>query len=822
MARTVKAFVAFSLMTLLSTNPVQAQALEPGGVGYRVPPQPIPRAIDTPPLPAVSLDPTRRTMLLMDRVLYPPVSDLARPMLRIAGDRLNPANNGPFRTRDITGFTLQDIETGEQRRVALPADSDLSRAAWSPDGAMFFFYRYLPTTIELWVGRVDTASASKVAGNLNAASGPAAMWVEGGKRLLVSLVPEDRSPMPVTPVAPLGPVIQETAGVKAQVRTYQDLLQNPHDEAVFEWIMTAQLALLDPATGERTKLGSPAIFADVDPSPDSNYVLISRVQRPYSYLVPAGLFPETVEVWSMKTGEAIARLAEYPLRESIPIQGVQTGPRGFQWQPTEAAVLIYQEALDGGDPKNKVPFRDRLMRLAAPFAAPGEEWARLEHRFNGLSWLERSPDAPAQVMCSEYDRDRRWRRTWLMSVDGDAPPRLVFDRSVNDRYNDPGAMLMTRLPNGRSVVAVRDGAVTLSGEGATPEGSRPFLDRMSLSDLKPVRLWRNDEAGYESVIDMLADGRVITSYETTTQPPNFYIRDLTGGTRKALTAFEDPVPELRRVKKELVKYKRADGVDLSATLYLPADYTEGTKLPLLVWAYPMEFSDASTAGQVAGSTRRFTGIGGISHLFLLTQGYAIMDNATMPVIGDPETMNDTFIEQISDAAKAAIDFAVERGVADRDRVAVGGHSYGAFMTANLLAHTDYFRAGIARSGAYNRTLTPFGFQGERRTYWEAVDTYTKMSPFTFANKIKTPLLIIHGQIDSNPGTFPVQSERLYAAVKGNGGTARYVVLPFEDHGYQARESVLHTHAEMVAWLDRWVKDAGAGKNEESAQVQSNP
>jgi dipeptidyl aminopeptidase/acylaminoacyl peptidase len=192
---------------------------------------------------------------------------------------------------------------------------------------------------------------------------------------------------------------------------------------------------------------------------------------------------------------------------------------------------------------------------------------------------------------------------------------------------------------------------------------------------------------------------------------------------------------------------------------------------------------------------------------MLTQGYAIFDGPTMPIVGKGETANDTYVEQLVTSAQAAVDKAVEMGIADRDRIGVGGHSYGAFMTANLLAHSEIFRAGVARSGAYNRTLTPFGFQNERRTFWEVPQVYSRMSPFFYADKINEPILLIHGEMDDNSGTFPIQSERLFMALKGHGATVRYVTLPYEAHGYLARESVLDTAAEMLNWLDKWVKGA---------------
>ncbi len=519
--------------------------------------------------------------------------------------------------------------------------------------------------------------------------------------------------------------------------------------------------------------------------------------------------------------KVVREVARPGLRENIPIEGVETGPRGFSWSDSAPAELLWLEALDGGDPKTKVPHRDKLMALAAPFVGEARELLRTEHRFSGLDWLD-GPGYAGSALVSEYDRDRRWRRTWLhrrlSSEPGPGPTpttaTLVWDRSIRDRYNDPGAPLRRLSARGRSMVAVDEGCLLLRGAGAGEDGDRPFLDRLRLEGLQTTRLWRNSGANFESVVDVVPGGKageapaVITAYESPTEPTNYYRRDLATGERAALTSFTDPTPELRGIKKQLVTYTRADGVKLSATLYLPPGHKDGDRHPLIVWAYPQEFNDPATAGQVSGSDRRFVRIGGISHLFLLMAGYAIMDEAAMPVVGDPETMNDTFVEQIVSSAKAAIDKAVEMGVADPARVGVGGHSYGAFMTANLLAHCDLFKAGVARSGAYNRTLTPFGFQSERRTYWEATDVYTKLSPFTYAHQIKAPLLMIHGQIDNNPGTFPMQSERLFQAIKGNGGVARLVMLPYESHGYQARESVLHVLAEMIEWFDRYVKGAG--------------
>lgn len=791
-----------------------------GNEPYRRPPEAIARLVEAPTTPGVSMSPLRTHMVLIDRASMPPVSDLAAPMLRLAGDRIDPSTNGPHGPRVWTGMSLRTLDDDRARRLDLPADADLSMPAWSPDGRLFAFTNTTPQGIELWVGEAESAGVRRLTGPvLNAAYAAPMRWMPDSSRILVLTVDPARGPAPVRPAAPNGPVTQESAGKTAQVRTFQDLLQDAHDEALFEHYMTSVPAYVDVKTGAMSPIGAPALYSMMSPSPDGRFLLVSRTVKPYSYIVPAGLFPEVVEVWDAATGKPVREIARVPLREEIPIQGVQTGPRSFSWRDlpgpgspaTAAATLVWLEALDGGDPRTKAPHRDRIMLLDAPFEGEAREAMRLEHRFRSLSWI----DQPGFAMVSEFDRDRRWVRMWLANIDSeqDVSHRVMWDMSVNDRYNAKGSPLTRPLPSGRSVVRVNKGSILLAGQGATPEGDRPFLDRMNLSDFSTTRLWRNEDESLESVVDILDDEgtRVMTRRETPTQPANFFVRNLAGGTMDPITSFPDPQPELRGVKKQLVKYKRADGVELSATVYTPPGYDPARDgpLPLFVWAYPLEFNDAGTAGQVSGSPRTFTRLGGASHLFLVMAGYAVMHDATMPIVGDPETMNDTFVEQIAASAKAAIDQAVAMGIATPDRVAVGGHSYGAFMTANLLAHTDLFRAGIARSGAYNRTLTPFGFQGERRTFWEAPDTYARLSPFNAANKINEPILLIHGMLDANPGTFPMQSERLFSAIKGHGGTVRLVELPYEDHGYAARESVLHTLAEMVDWLDRHVKNAGS-------------
>jgi dipeptidyl aminopeptidase/acylaminoacyl peptidase len=778
---------------------------------YQKPPKEIMDVLNSPAIPLVSVSPVRDRMALLGPLRYPPISELAQPMLRLAGLRINPNSNSQHRQQYFVGVKLKNISDGREMPVAFPAGAQIIQPQWSPDGKFIAAGNITAAGVELWIIETATAKATKVKNVLVNTAFGGFSWVDS-RNILATAVPAKRSAAPrYQNITPTEPNIQETSGRTGAVQTFQDLLKSPNDENLFEYYATAEIALIDTGGKVRT-IGAPAIYDTVDFSPDGKYIRISRIQRPFSYQFPFNRFPRTLEVWNAD-GKNVRTIANIPLQDNIPVQGVPTAPRGSGWIPTEPATMVWVEALDGGDPRKKVTPRDKLMKLEAPFTSEPTELLKTEQRYQGRIFGEKD----GMMWFFDYDRDKQRRRIFMTDYRNPANVKLVSDLNVNDRYNDIGNPITKTLPNGSNVIRQNGDDVFLSGTGASPEGDRPFFRRMNLKTLKSYEIFRSGKDEYEIFVGMIDDNGTtfLTRKESTAQPPNVYMSfacppgviDCTTQVPQKLTDFQDPAPQLRGIKKQLVKYKRADGVDLSFTLYTPPGYKEGTRLPTVVWAYPLEFTDAATAGQVSGSTNRFTQIGSISHLFFLLHGYAVLDDATMPVVGDPETVNDTFVKQIVDSAKAAIEKGAEMGVVDPDRVGVGGHSYGAFMTANLLAHSDLFRAGIARSGAYNRTLTPFGFQGERRSFWEATKLYTDISPFFYANKINEPVLLIHGEADNNQGTFPIQSERLYAAISGNGGTARLVMLPLEAHGYSAKESVEHTLFEMIQWFDKHVKNA---------------
>jgi len=775
---------------------------------YKMPPKAIADLVDAPGTPGVSVSPNKKHILILERASLPSIEELSQPELRLAGLRINPATNGRSRTRYYTGMIIQDLGSGAQKRVkGLPKNGRISNVSWSPNAKHIAMTVTHGAQINLYLVKAASGRASLLLKTpLNAIYGSPFSWLSDSKNILAKTILSGREEPPRPSLVPQGPVIQENMGKIAPVRTYQDLLSNADDEALFAYYMNAQMVLVN-LKGKAKNIGKPGMIRFAEPSPNGKYILMKTIHRPFSYLVPLYRFPMRVDVLDIH-GKTISVLRDMPLAESLPkgFGAVLTGPRSFGWRADAGAVIYYVNALDGGDPKAAADFRDEIFTMDAPFNQSAESLMQLDLRYAGIMWGN-------DHIALAYTREWGTRRTttWMMNPDKPATPKKIIDRLYEDRYSDPGSPMLHRNKYGRNVLLFGQNGETvfLSGVGSSPDGDRPFVDEFNLMNGQSKRLWRSASPYYERPITMI-DGEkqvVLTSRETTEEPVNYYLRNMADGSVDPVTNFTHPYPQMKGVYKEMITYKRHDGIDLSATLYLPPGRKPSDgPLPLLMWAYPREFKTAKAASQMVGSPHRFVRISPTSPLIMLSYGYAVLSGPTMPVIGEGDKEpNDTYIKQLVSSAQAAADEMVKREITTPDQMAIGGHSYGAFMVANLLAHSDIYQAGVARSGAYNRTLTPFGFQAEERTFWEAPEVYFAMSPFMHTQKVNEPILLIHGEADNNSGTFPVQSKRYYHALKGHGATAKLVMLPHESHGYRARESVMHMLWETANWLDTYVK-----------------
>lgn len=807
-------FCLVFLMLSSAVGSAQAQT----NLKYQEPPKTIVELVDATPTPAVSLSPAgkaakTRWMLIEQLSGFPSIIDLAQPELRLAGLRFNPRTNGPSRGRYIVSLKLKALPNGKEIAVTdLPEQPKIRFADWSPDGRKISFVNISNAKddpgLSLWIIDVATARARRLVGiALNGIFGQPCEWLSDSESLICKTIPLMRGPVPARSEVPAGPVIQENLGRITPAATYEDLLKNPEDEGSFDYYATSQVALIR-LDGTSIVIGKPNVVVSATASPDGNYFLLSERHHPYSYLLPFEMFPERVSVVNRKNGSS-KQLADIPLQDSIPNihDAVPAGAREYQWRSDTPATVFWVEAGDEGDPRKEVAVRDRLFVMDAPFDSAPRKLAELPVRYGRVAWAE---DHIALV------EERRWkdRKRIILSIapSSATPPVKLFEGSFEDRYNDPGEPLEEMNQAGKPVLQTTpdDRSVFFRGQGASTEGDKPFISVMNLANGDTKRLWQSAAPYYEMPRAVLDPGTlaILVRRESPEQSPNYYIWRSGSQPIEQVTFFANPYGQAALPKKQVLKYKRSDGVDLSANLYVPPGYkAQDGPLPTLVEAYPTEYKTKAAAGQITGSPYQFVFLYWGSPVPFVTQGYAVLENASIPIVGEGKLEpNDTYVEQLVASAKAAIDEGARLGVVDRNRAAVMGHSYGAFMTVNLLAHSDLFKAGIARSGAYNRTLTPFGFQNEDRTYWQAPDIYYQMSPFMHADQIKTPLLLIHGEADNNSGTFPIQSERLFSALKGQGATVRFVLLPLESHGYAARESVLHMFWEMNNWLETYVKN----------------
>ena len=778
---------------------------------YQKPPKEILELVDVTLPPRVLIDENKTFMIYLYRDSYKSINELSSPEIKLAGLRLNPNSNNKSRTNYYNNIMISKIDKiGKDAKQVkgLPKLPKLSNIKWSPDQTKIAMTNLTEEGVELWYIDLESVSAKKLTGpKLNASLGDVITWYQDSKNILAKFKLKNPSKiLDSDDMTPIGPIISSNDGKKAQNRTYQDLLKNEIDERNFETLIKSTLFKVS-LKGKAKLLVKKNLYNEIDFSPDGKFILISIIQKPFSYLVPYFRFPMKYVIFSSK-GKELTVLHEVPLIEDLPkgFMAVRTGPRNFSWRLDKPSNLIFVEALDGGDPENDSEYRDEVFEIGYPFKSNKASLMKTINRFYKVDWCN-----DTLALGYDYWWNTRNTKTYMFNPsNNNEDPEIIIDRNYQDRYNDPGSFLKKRNSYGKSILVVDKKNLYLKGDGFSHDGQFPFIDKMDLKSYQKIRLY---ESGFkdkkEDLIDYEVDNnKILTRIESAVEYPNYFFRDLSTGKLKKITNFDNPFSSIMEVSKEVIEYKRSDGIDLSATLYLPKGYenTKKQNLPMIMWAYPREFKDNNSASQVTQNSNEFTFPYWGSPIYWLTRGYVVLDDVSFPIIGEDDNQpNDNFRKQLIDNASAAINAVYDLGHIDKEKIAIGGHSYGAFMVANLLSHSKLFAAGIARSGAYNRTLTPFGFQSEERNYWEAPDIYYNMSPFMHAEKVKTPLLLIHGKEDNNSGTYPLQSERYFNALKGLGATVRLVMLPKESHSYRAKESIMHMLWEQDRWLEKYVK-----------------
>jgi dipeptidyl aminopeptidase/acylaminoacyl peptidase len=799
---TLLLFIGFSFTTFAQEN-----------LSYQKPSKEILDLADYERAPSVLMDTKKEWMLLTYRNTYKTLDDLNQEEMRLGGLRINPTTNISSTVTYINNLKVRRIKDKTEIQVTgLPQNPKLTNLSWSPDETKVAFSHTTTTGVELWLLDVANAKATKLTdATVNANLGNPFSWFLDGQAILVKMLLKNRAVLvDIKKDLPKGPIVSTSEGKVSSNRTFQDLLKNKTDETNFENLVTSELYKIT-LSGNATLYKAADMFTGENFSPDGNYIMVTTIQKPFSYIVPLSRFPQKTVVYNL-SGIAIKTVNEVPLIEIMPkgFSSVRKGIRGMNWRSDKPATLYYVEALDEGDQAKKVDFRDEISLWEAPFTSNPTSLLKTPQRFSGIVW---GNDKTAMVYDDWYDT--RNTKTYLINPSNPTEaPKVISDRNSQDIYSDPGNFETIKNQYGRQVLAIENDNAFLLGDGFTKNGQFPFIDKFNIKTLKSKRLYQSTSTDKKEDLLSIEDfkkGEVLVMMQSKNDYPNYYFRNIKNkGKLTAITTFANPFISIKNVYKEVIKYKRKDGVELSGTLYLPENYDRNSKkekLPLLIWAYPAEFKDKNSAGQNDKNPNEFTFPNYGSFVYWVTKGYAVLDDAAFPIIGEGKTEpNDTFITQLVSNAEAAIDAVDNLGFINRKKVAVGGHSYGAFMTANLLTHSNLFACGIARSGAYNRTLTPFGFQSEQRNYWESPEVYNNMSPFMNAEKMKTPLLLVHGEADNNPGTFTLQTERYFQALKGLGAPTRMLILPKESHGYAAKENIMHLLWEQDQFLEKYLKN----------------
>ncbi len=384
-----------------------------------------------------------------------------------------------------------------------------------------------------------------------------------------------------------------------------------------------------------------------------------------------------------------------------------------------------------------------------------------------------------------------------------------------------GRLEMKRGPNGANVVMLGSDNKTVYLSGTRSPGAnwntqapRPWVDKLDFETGKRDRVFDSPANGYDEFVSALDDdfSAYIYMHESPTVIQDAYVRDMKAGTSTQLTHAKDVAPEVSGAQHKRIQLTRQrDGIKFWVDLTLPADWKPGTRLPGIIWFYPREYTAQADYDRSRYTTNinKFPDTPALrpasSTKLWVTQGNAVIE-PDCPIMGSAGKMNDNYARDLAENLELTVNAMVDQGYIDRDHVGIGGHSYGAFSTVNALTLTSIFKAGIAGDGMYNRSLTPFGFQSERRNFFEAQSTYLEMSPFFRADKISGPLLMYHSLEDQNVGTAPISSIRMFHALQGLGKPAALFMYPYEDHSVATYQTDLDQWARWFAWFDMYVKN----------------
>ncbi|MEX2182686.1 MAG: DUF305 domain-containing protein [Gemmatimonadaceae bacterium] len=788
-----------------------------------------------------ALSPDRRWAVRLTGPERGSIRAYGRPHIYLAGVQVDQraSRARSLSTTPKSGLQLADPRTGATRVIQTPAGATISDPVWSPDGARLAYIANFDNASHVFVADVASGRSTQVTRTpLLATLVTEVRFTADGQSLVAVLVPAGRGAAPTHGPDGIedGPQVRISDGRAKPQRVHASLLEDPHDAALFRYHTTGQLALLDARGRSVRTIGAPAMIRAVDASPDARHLLVTRVVEPFSYLVPASAFGTVQELWDLG-GRVVTTLATTPLREGPPQFGggvagggggapADTSRRALQWPPAGDGLVYLQNIVGDNGRASGV----RYVHWRAPFGpADTATIVSGSARLTNVAWGTDGAtifvnDSGQVAAIRATDRSRKYPLGRGVTIPGGGGGGggggFGGGSAPADTVGTGGALATTSGANGQALVLLsRDGQhVFVSGERGYGDewhrrAPRPFTDRLTIETAERSRIFDSRADAYEEVVAPLDPDytELVFTRQSATTIEDAWHRTVASGLERQLTRAVDPGPEISgAIRRRVTATRPRDGTVIWVEVTLPRGWQPGERLPGILWFYPREYVSAETYARSRHSTNinRFPIVPALRPASAIqlwvSQGYALI-NPDIPIFGDTGRMNDNFTRDLPENLDAVLDAMVDSGFVDRDRMGIGGHSYGAFGTVNAMTLVPFFKAGIAGDGMYNRTLTPFGFQTERRNFFEARETYLDMSPFLRADRLAGALLLYHATEDQNVGTAPLASTRMMAALQGLGKTAALYMYHYEGHSVATYESDLDMWARWFAWFDVYVK-----------------